>query len=139
MNGLCIHLLNRTYEPVFTDTRRYQILHQPNDCAKNVTLLIALKSIVDNIDRRNAIRRSWGSLQHFYEYPAKRVFMFGNQKIDTLLEEQSQYDDILIGNFTDDFHNLTFKDSMVFTWAKDHCNALFVFKGKILQLVGRTF
>ena len=31
-----------------------------------------------------------------------------NEKIDTLLGEQSLHDDILIGDITDHFHNLTF-------------------------------
>ena len=31
-------------------------------------------------------------------------------------DELEEHDDILLGDFVDSFHNLTFKDSMFFTW-----------------------
>ena len=39
-------------------------------------------------------------------------------------------DDIIVGNFKDAFHNLTYKDSMLVTWVKHECPAaLYIFKG----------
>lgn len=53
-----------------------------------------------------------------------------------LLESEKQHDDLLVGDFIDSFHNLTFKDSMLLTWAKAYCPVTFIFKesDKISQL-----
>ena len=41
-----------------------------------------------------------------------------------------KYNDILLGDFDDSFHNLTYKDSMFFTWARFDCPDLaYIFKG----------
>ena len=43
---------------------------------------------------------------------------------------EKSFDDILFGDFDDSFHNLTYKDSMFFTWARYGCeNVDYVFKG----------
>ena len=52
---------------------------------------------------------------HFENYNVKRVFIFGvekseNEDFEQLQKEHNEFDDILIGNFIDHFHNLTFKD-----------------------------
>ena len=57
------------------------------------------------------------------------MFLFGNQKKETLRTEIDEFDDVLVGDFADSFHNLTFKDSMVLTWAKYHCTSEFILKG----------
>ena len=44
-------------------------------------------------------------------------------------KEIQRYDDALIGDFVDSFHNLTFKDSMLLTWVKEECQARFILKG----------
>ena len=57
------------------------------------------------------------------------VFLFG-QKDQETLEGEKKHNDIMIGNFDDSFHNLTFKDSMLLTWAKYNCPVSFIFKEK---------
>ena len=59
----------------------------------------------------------------------KIVFLFG-RKDQKKLEPEKVHDDILIGDFDDSFHNLTFKDSMFLTWAKHNCPVKFIFKEK---------
>ena len=49
--------------------------------------------------------------------------------MSVLREEQAQHDDILVGDFEESFYNLTFKDSLLLTWSKNHCRAKFIFKG----------
>ena len=53
------------------------------------------------------------------QYPTKLVFLLANENLDLLADELNIYDDVLAGDFQDSFHNLTFKDSMLMTWAKD--------------------
>ena len=56
------------------------------------------------------------------------MFLFGKQNIELIQDEMKQYDDFLVGDFMDSFHNLTFKDSMILTWAKNDCPASFILK-----------
>ena len=58
----------------------------------------------------------------------KLVFIFGSGNYKNLNSEIEKYDDILIGDFDESFHNLTFKDSLLFTWAKNDCPSSFIMK-----------
>ena len=55
----------------------------------------------------------------------------GHQEM--LSAEQAEFDDILMGDFDESFYNLTFKDSLLFTWAIEACHVKFVFKGTRFQ------
>ena len=48
--------------------------------------------------------------------------------MNLIQDEMKEYDDILVGDFMDSFHNLTFKDSMILTWAKNDCPSSFIMK-----------
>ena len=65
----------------------------------------------------------------FIKNRVKLIFLLANKNLDQLSNEASSYDDILAGDFLDSFHNLTFKDSMLMTWAKERCPSKFIFKG----------
>jgi len=84
------------------------------------------------------IRECWGNEKYYKNFPMKRIFIFGVEKSDTknveiLQKEHAEFDDILLGDFIDHFHNLTFKDSIIFTWAENHCESKFLFKGRIFN------
>ena len=52
-----------------------------------------------------------------------------DQNREIILAEESN-SDILFGDFNEHLENLTFKDSMLFTWAKRNCPSLeYFFKG----------
>ena len=59
----------------------------------------------------------------------KVVFLLANKNLNQISAEAATYDDILAGDFLDSFHNLTFKDSMLMTWAIEKCPSKFIFKG----------
>ena len=46
-----------------------------------------------------------------------------------LKKEIIRYNDALVGDFVDSFHNLTFKDSMLLKWTKEKCPSRFILKG----------
>ena len=70
---------------------------------------------MSNKDRRRAIRSSWGNSTYYNDYPAKFIFLLGVDKTmgkETsvkYLKEEEQFDDIILGDFHDSFHNLTYK------------------------------
>jgi len=136
---------NRSYEPPINKIRNYKIVLQPRPCNENVELVLGIKSIVTNYDRRKQIRAGWGAQKYFSKYKIKRLFLFGNSyngkvsknKLKQLENESNEFDDILIGDFSESFYNLTFKDSMLFTWVKNACKTSFLFK--VMELTFTTF
>ena len=68
------------------------------------------------------------------------VFLFGNNGRE-IYQKEKVNDDLLIGDFKDSFHNLTMKDSMLYTWARQKCKVSYIFKGKesLLRTVGNTY
>ena len=60
----------------------------------------------------------------------KRLFLFGHDDVEKLEIEAAEFDDVLVGDFDESFYNLTYKDSMLVTWNKNHCNALFIYKAE---------
>ena len=77
----------------------------------------SVKTILTNLERRSAIRGSWGNSSYYNDYPVKLLFLLG---LDTSMNKKTNieslnyeypYDDILLGDFNDSFHNLTYKGS----------------------------
>lgn len=98
-----------------------------------------------NFAERLAIRRSWGSsdILHYIaqtKWIVKPVFLLGEadpsnwqQQKDKdnkkLVEEHEKYGDIIMGNFIDNYRNLTYKHLMGYKWILNFCqNAQFVLK-----------
>ncbi|KAM4018376.1 UDP-GlcNAc:betaGal beta-1,3-N-acetylglucosaminyltransferase 9 [Anomaloglossus baeobatrachus] len=124
------------------DYRNFTLLiNQPNKCNKSPGdsfLLIAVKSIVEDFDRRESVRKTWGREGVINGARVRRVFLLGIPRNKTavsmwesLLQQESHYyKDILLWNFLDTFFNLTLKEIHFLSWAEEHCNNVkFIFKG----------
>ncbi|XP_078527510.1 UDP-GlcNAc:betaGal beta-1,3-N-acetylglucosaminyltransferase 9 [Lissotriton helveticus] len=124
------------------DDRNYTLLvNQPNKCKKypgGPFLLIAIKSVVEDFDRREIVRKTWGREGLFNGLLVRRLFLLGVPRNrtavsmwETLLHQESQaYKDILLWDFMDTFFNLTLKEVHFLKWAAEFCsNVKFVFKG----------
>ncbi|KAM4614022.1 UDP-GlcNAc:betaGal beta-1,3-N-acetylglucosaminyltransferase 9 isoform 1-T2 [Discoglossus pictus] len=124
------------------DNRNFTLLiNQPNKCRKpseDPFLLIAVKSIVEDFDRRESVRKTWGKEVLINGVMVRRVFLLGTPRNkssmsmwDSLLQQESHYyKDILLWDFLDTFFNLTLKEIHFLSWAKEYCgNVKFIFKG----------
>ncbi|MEE6499711.1 hypothetical protein FKM82_003564 [Ascaphus truei] len=124
------------------DHRNFSLLiNQPNKCRKNLEgpfLLIAVKSIVEDFDRREIVRKTWGREGVINGVRVQRVFLLGTPRNETavsmwgsLLQQESHfYKDILLWDFIDTFFNLTLKEIHFLSWADKFCeNVKFIFKG----------
>ncbi|XP_053304814.1 UDP-GlcNAc:betaGal beta-1,3-N-acetylglucosaminyltransferase 9 [Spea bombifrons] len=124
------------------DHRNFSMLiNQPNKCAKpsgDSFLLIAVKSIVEDFDRRESVRKTWGKEGIINGVRVRRVFLLGTPKNRTqvslwesLMQQESHYyKDILLWDFLDTFFNLTLKEIHFLNWAQTFCNDVkFIFKG----------
>ncbi|XP_072110646.1 UDP-GlcNAc:betaGal beta-1,3-N-acetylglucosaminyltransferase 7 isoform X2 [Mobula birostris] len=136
MNGL---------EPNFEQFLRYRhcryfpmILNHPEKCSSNIYLLIIVKSIITQYDRREVIRKTWGKEMELDGKQIKTLFLLGTSSIENeklhhqkLLEyENIIYKDILQWDFMDTFFNLTLKEVNFLKWFSTYCeNVEYIFKG----------
>ncbi|XP_015252861.1 PREDICTED: UDP-GlcNAc:betaGal beta-1,3-N-acetylglucosaminyltransferase 9 isoform X1 [Cyprinodon variegatus] len=102
-------------------------------------MLIAVKSIAADFDKRQVVRQTWGKEGMFQPGRSVRtVFLLGIPRNrsslpwwDRLLAYESQaYQDILLWNFEDTFFNLTLKETHFLEWVNSSCAQVkFIFKG----------
>ena len=115
---------------------------------KNFFMIILVNSAAHGAeyrDRRNSIRKLWGNKAsceslnalkdpEIKEYDWNLVFMLGKAGPDSKddianQEEAEKYNDILIGDFNDQYANLTIKVFMGYLWVhKTHPSAKYIFK-----------
>lgn len=114
------------------------LLDHPKKCKdQNVLLLLFVKTSPENIQRRNAIRSTWGNetyIHHSLGVTVKVVFVLGAPIEDLtnirsvrfgpqeqLVFEDNLHRDLIQQDFSDSFHNLTLKLLMQFHWMHHHC------------------
>ncbi|XP_069128549.1 beta-1,3-galactosyltransferase brn-like [Argopecten irradians] len=120
------------------DTKRYaneRALNSVNDTVianpyqlcrdnDNIKVMFIVKSKPDHAQQRSVIRGTWANTKRF---PSIRViFSFGkpedSSRLKTLLDESSTYGDMLIvGDYTDNYYNLTQKTLEGLQWAVTTC------------------
>ncbi|KAF5306349.1 hypothetical protein FQR65_LT07373 [Abscondita terminalis] len=87
-------------------------------------LVYIIKSSPENLERRQAIRKTWGYEKRFSDVDIRTVFILGERKgTQTNIDEESlQYHDIVQANFTDSYFNNTIKTMMGIKWAVTECS-----------------
>ncbi|XP_068427045.1 lactosylceramide 1,3-N-acetyl-beta-D-glucosaminyltransferase A-like [Clinocottus analis] len=108
---------------------RYLLDHSDKCAGKDVLLLLFVKSSPENIERRNAIRSTWGNETYIHNtlgVTVKVVFALGRPQDKVGLQEQLVLEDRLRGDliqrdFLDSFHNLTLKLIQQFHWMHVRC------------------
>lgn len=117
------------------------LLDHPEKCAgEDVLLLLFVKTSPENIERRNAIRSTWGNETYIRDalgVVVKVVFALGAPlaKEDEptrskrsgadfqkqLAQEDRSHGDLIQQDFIDSFHNLTLKLILQFHWTHSRC------------------
>ncbi|XP_036383725.1 N-acetyllactosaminide beta-1,3-N-acetylglucosaminyltransferase 4-like [Megalops cyprinoides] len=118
--------------------RSFPRLLTPRPCDDNLFLLMVIKSTAAQVDRRAALRTTWGQEGVIRGKKVKLVFLLGRSQdsvkgypLQRLLEyENRQFGDILQWDFVDSFFNLTLKEIHFLSWFREECQtAQFVLKG----------
>ncbi|KAJ7324660.1 hypothetical protein JRQ81_017680 [Phrynocephalus forsythii] len=114
------------------------LINHPEKCSGDIHLLIVVKSIITQHDRREAIRRTWGQEKELDGKNVHTLFLLGvaskeeeRANYQKLLEYENHiYGDILQWDFLDSFFNLTLKEVHFLKWFNIYCdNVRYVFKG----------
>lgn len=117
--------------------RTFPTLLTPSPCEENLYLLLVVKSTAALVERRDALRDTWGHAGEVQGQQVKLVFLLGrshdkvHEKLQPQLElENRRHGDILQWDFMDVFFNLTRKEIGFLSWFSQKCsNAQFVLKG----------
>lgn len=114
------------------------ILNHPEKCTGEIYLLMVVKSVATQHDRREVIRKTWGKEQVVNGKRIKTLFLLGKPSNDEeranhqkLVEYENYiYGDILQWDFLDSFFNLTLKETHFLKWFHTYCPTVqYVFKG----------
>ncbi|KAM4610405.1 UDP-GlcNAc:betaGal beta-1,3-N-acetylglucosaminyltransferase 7, like [Polymixia lowei] len=131
------------------------LINHPDKCTDgDVDLLMVVKSVIEQHDRREAVRRTWGRQQTIEGKKIRTLFLLGSptngkdtKNLQKLIEYEDRiYGDILQWDFMDTFFNLTLKEVNFLKWFDIYCSSVkFIFKGdddvfvntnNILDLIG---
>ncbi|XP_029639057.1 beta-1,3-galactosyltransferase 1-like [Octopus sinensis] len=96
-----------------------------------VFLLILVRTIFSQFERRMAIRETWGDKKNFRNVSVVVAFLFGRDQdlhLQPSIHRESEiYKDIIQEDFIDSYDNLTLKTVMAWKWARLYClHATFV-------------
>lgn len=114
------------------------LINHPEKCAGETYLLMVIKSVATQHDRREVIRKTWGKEQVVDGKRVRTLFLLGKPSNEAekanhqkLLEyEDYIYGDILQWDFLDSFFNLTLKETHFLKWFDTYCsNVRYIFKG----------
>ncbi|XP_046552708.1 beta-1,3-galactosyltransferase 5-like [Haliotis rubra] len=103
-------------------------------CGPNETqlLLVAVMSLHNKTEQRQAIRQTYGRTARGHFWPGKKLFgpvkmafFFGvsnSSRENHIIEKEAKlYNDIVQVNFTESYFNLTYKVLMAIKWAQQYC------------------
>uniref|UniRef100_A0A3Q4BNU1 Hexosyltransferase n=1 Tax=Mola mola TaxID=94237 RepID=A0A3Q4BNU1_MOLML len=115
------------------------LINHPEKCADgDAHLLMVVKSVIEQHDRRDAVRRTWGREHTAGGRKIITLFLLGSpatgkdaKNLQKLIEYEDRiYGDILQWDFMDTFFNLTLKEVNFLRWFDIYCAGVqFIFKG----------
>lgn len=115
------------------------LINHPEKCTDGeVHLLMVVKSVIEQHDRREAVRKTWGKEHTVDGKKIKTLFLLGSpttgkdtKNLQKLIEYEDRiYGDILQWDFMDTFFNLTLKEVNFLKWFDVYCSGVqFIFKG----------
>jgi len=101
----------------------FLLIYKCRSCQKT-DLLIIVSSAAGHADRRTAIRETWGSAGAVAPLKVAVVFALGSTKgsgQEGVRQEADQFGDILQGDFSDTYMNLTLKSTMTLKYVAAAC------------------
>ncbi|XP_067891960.1 N-acetyllactosaminide beta-1,3-N-acetylglucosaminyltransferase 4-like [Heterodontus francisci] len=143
--NLSFNSLTANLKPIYKDFMMYRhcrdfpLMLKAHSCeGKNIFLLLVVKSLAENADRRASIRSTWGQERMIGGAWVRRVFLLGlmesrirSQAVQAMVDlESEQHGDVVQWGFRESFFNVTLKETLFWKWFSEDCRAVkFVLKG----------
>ncbi|GFS07979.1 hexosyltransferase [Elysia marginata] len=90
-----------------------------------VHVIMIVHTAPQNLHRRQRIRDTFGKRSLFYPFNVRVAFLLGKTANSTLERvlwmEHVRYNDTVMGDFMDHYHNLTLKGVMGYRWVSQYC------------------
>lgn len=100
--------------------------HEACSPHKDVFLLVIVRTLPSQLDRRMAIRETWGNHSYHNGHVIKVLFSLGAICYEAVQEDIEQenaiYGDIIQQDFKDDYFNLTLKTVFAWKWTLQFCS-----------------
>ena len=121
----------------WTNKHKYTLLlNEENTCTADVLLLIAVLSAPQNLEMRQTIRKTYGTIREYKGSSLRVIFLLGTGDNEStkhlnprIKQESDTYHDIIKGDFIDHYDNLTYKTVLGLYWVHNYCKrANYVFK-----------
>lgn len=107
------------------------LIEEPSICAQHsgLFLITIVHSAPANYKRRLVIRETWGNQKYYSRVKNVVIFALGYPTPDNnnnisqraIEMESDRYHDLIQGNFTDSYRNLTYKVILWLKWVSSHC------------------
>lgn len=102
------------------------VINEPDLCAGDVFLVIAVHSRLSYHARRQIIRQTWGSVRQYESQRIQIVFFVAatssKKDQEALLIESRTYRDVVQRDFLEHYRNMTLKHLSVLRWVADYCS-----------------
>merc|ERR1712012_25364 len=107
-----------------------QIVMSPEPCSEDVRMVIIIHSHPEHYQLRKILRKTWANESLHSDYKMKRIFMLGTHSssssssssvVDNIRQESEDHGDIVQGDFTDSYRNMTYKHLLGYRWCEEHC------------------
>ncbi|XP_063860474.1 beta-1,3-galactosyltransferase brn-like [Scylla paramamosain] len=105
----------------------YTYLNEKCKGKDSVRLMYVVKSALENFDKRNGIRNSWGFESRFSDVEIRTVFLVGMNSPESNTQKQlekeiEEHKDIIQADFIDSYFNNTIKTMMGLHWTYHFCH-----------------
>lgn len=116
---------------VLRHVQAFSYVHnEPDLCTGQLLLLTAVHSNAKNANRRDTIRRTWGSLRYVGSSRLQLVFFLGLPTGEDAAAVQAAIDaesrrhrDLVQLGFEEHYRNMSLKHLSIYEWALGHCSA----------------
>ncbi|XP_038557820.1 beta-1,3-galactosyltransferase 2-like [Micropterus salmoides] len=107
------------------------VINEPNRCEQKKPYLVLMVPVAPhNRAQRDIVRSTWGGESLVLDKVVTLFFLLGlhigegaEQLQKELLQESTEHQDLIQGNFLDCYKNLTIKTMMMLEWLDAHCSS----------------
>ena len=122
-----VHQLGFEFGPILNDVTHFRYVRNVRPCLNGTKLFVAIVSAPANVNKRNAIRKTWLARlkKTWNKASAGYAFLLGRTSSSAVQaqidRESSAHGDVIQVDMVDAYFNLTLKDTTLLNWLDKNC------------------